>query len=340
MMSSTNYSLQKKPRKAKVSQPSGSKVKATSGRSSGHPNYQTDKLLDVIAAIKPLGSEGWKAVAKQYRIHSGEQFERDHNDLKIKFKKLHNYGGGKPTGTPSMIASQQRARDIFKEILRKEGCTNAEKPGSDNEDGLQEDEEEYVEDDFAGEDDHSYSEQLNDSFDSTRDNDEEDGLRLDDQIHVVDETEVQDSGLASPPAKAHKTATSSSVGSNNSSAVKTKNSRPSGPSKQTGRGTVASAMNSMVEVMRDSQMFRQQQEINRQQNDMMRLMLEQQQKAAAEERIAHRQEMRALQLQVATLVQNMNSTTSSGRPPVPSIPRVPASAFMEDPEATQWPSLN
>ena len=99
-------------------------------------------------------------------------------------------------------------------------------------------------------------------------------------------------------------------------------------------------MNSMVEVMRDSQMFRQQQEINRQQNDMMRLMLEQQQKAAAEERIAHRQEMRALQLQVANLVQNMNSSTSSGRPPVPTFPCVPASAFMEDPEATQWPPLN
>jgi hypothetical protein len=336
MMTSTNSS-QKKPKKAKVSQPSGPKVKATTtGRSSGHPNYQTDKLLDVIGAIKPLGSEGWKAVGKQYRIHSGEQFERDHNDLKNKFKKLHNYGGGKPTGTPTMIASQQRARDIFREILRKDGCTTAEKTGSDiEEDGFDEDEEEYVDDNFAGEDDNSYSEQLNDSFESTRDNDEEDGLHLDDQINVVDETEAQDSGLP-PSGKARKTATSSVV-SSNSSAVKTKNSRPSGPSKQSGRGTVASAMNSMVEVMRDSQMFRQQQELNRQQNEMMRLMLEQQQKAAAEERVAHRQEMRALQLQVANLVQNMSSSSSSGRPPLPPVPRGAASAFMEDPEATQWP---
>ena len=87
-------SSQKKPRKAKIAQPSGPKVQATNtGCSSGHPNYQTDKLLDVIEAIKPLGSENWKAVVKQYRIHSGDQFERDVTDLKLKFKKLHNYGG-------------------------------------------------------------------------------------------------------------------------------------------------------------------------------------------------------------------------------------------------------
>ena len=59
-MTSTNSS-QKKPKKAKVSQPSGPKVKATTtGRSSGHPNYQTDKLLDVIGAIKPLDELMWK----------------------------------------------------------------------------------------------------------------------------------------------------------------------------------------------------------------------------------------------------------------------------------------
>ena len=134
----------------------------------------------------------------------------------------------------------QRARTIFKEILRKDGCKIAEKTGSDNEEVLEEDEEEYVDDDFAGDDDQSYS-QLNDSFDSTRDNDEEDELNLDDRINVVDETEVQEVGLSSPPAaKARKTATSTVV-SDKSSAVKTKNFRPSGPSKQTGRRTVASA---------------------------------------------------------------------------------------------------
>ena len=330
MMSS--ISAQKKPKKTKVVKASVPKSKTT-GRSSGHPNYQTDKLLDIIEAVKPLGSENWKAVAKQYKIISGEELERDHNDLKIKFKKLHNLGAGKPTGTPTMIASQTRARRIFKDILQKEGCSTTCNE-SDNDAESQEEDGEYIEDDFAGEEE-EFSE-VNNSFDSTRDNDEEEELNLDDQINIVDETEVQDSSMSPPPVKVRK-ASSSSVVSNISSAVKTKNSRPSGSSKQTGRGTVASAMNSMVEVMRDSQMFRQQQEINRQQTDMMRLMLEQQQKAAAEERIAHRQEMRALQLQVANLVQNMSASSSSGRPPVPPPSRGPAAAFLEDPEATQWP---
>ena len=94
----------------------------------------------------------------------------------------------------------------------------------------------------------------------------------------------------------------------------------------------------MVEVMRESHIFRQQQELNRQQNEMMRLMLEQQQKAATEERNAYRQEMRALHAQVAALTQNMNSCSSSVLPPRHSVPRGSAAANgLEDPEATQWP---
>ena len=95
MMSSN--SAQRKPKKEKVAKASANNSKTT-GRSSGHPNYQTEKLLDIIEAVKPLGSE-------QYKILSGEDLERDHNDLKIKFEKLHNLGAGKPTGTPTMVAA-------------------------------------------------------------------------------------------------------------------------------------------------------------------------------------------------------------------------------------------
>ena len=161
MMSS--ISAQRKPKKTKVVKASVPKSKTT-GRSSGHPNYQTDKLLDIIEAVKPLGSENWKAVAKQYKIISGEELERDHNDLKIKFKKLHNLGAGKPTGTPTMIASQTRARRIFKEILQKEGCSTTCNE-SDNDAESQEEDGEYIEDDFAGEEEFSHSSEVNNSFD-------------------------------------------------------------------------------------------------------------------------------------------------------------------------------
>ena len=97
----SSISAERKSKKAKVVKASAPKSKTT-GRSSGHPNYQTDKLLDIIdEAIKPLGSENWKAVARQYKITSGEELERDYNDLKIKFKKLRNLCAGKPTGIRS-----------------------------------------------------------------------------------------------------------------------------------------------------------------------------------------------------------------------------------------------
>jgi len=230
MMSS--ISGERKSKKAKVVKASAPKSKTT-GRSSGHPNYQTDKLLDIIEAVKPLGSENWKAVARQYKIISGEELERDYNDLKIKFKKLHNLGAGKPTGTPTMVASQTRARRIFKDILQKEGCSTTCND-SDNDAESKEEDGEHIEDDFAGEEEEYSHSELNNSFDSTRDNDEEDELNLDDQINMVEETELQDSSMSRPPVKVRK-ASSSPVVSNNSTAVKTKNSRPS---KQTGRGTV------------------------------------------------------------------------------------------------------
>ena len=69
-----------KKRQSKPKASSSSEGSRGRGRSSGHPNYQCDKLLDVIEAIEPLGPEHWKAAAKQYHRVSGEASEREYAD--------------------------------------------------------------------------------------------------------------------------------------------------------------------------------------------------------------------------------------------------------------------
>ena len=48
--------------------------------------------------------------------------ERDHNDLKIKFKKLHNLGAGKPTGTPQWLLLKLAREELLKILFRKKAA--------------------------------------------------------------------------------------------------------------------------------------------------------------------------------------------------------------------------
>ena len=53
---------------------SGGSRQQQTGRQTGIPNYQSAKLLDVIEAVKPVGSQVWERVARDYKSASGETF--------------------------------------------------------------------------------------------------------------------------------------------------------------------------------------------------------------------------------------------------------------------------
>jgi len=303
------------------------------GRSSGVPNYQTNILLNIIEDVMPMGALMWQTVAARYHTASKEPNLRDHGDVKRKFMELHKFGKAQPTGTKTVKESQARALRIYRSMLMKESCANL---GADDGDDLggggNEDEEEFVDDDFnGGEDDEAAPDNnnLNDSFDSSfqPDDDAAEQFNLDDAV----EFEAGEDQDGIPLPKRIRKSSSSSVTSMTSSAVsasivssvKTKNSRPSGGQKPpSGRGTAASAMHAMVEVMRDSNLYRQQQDLNRQQMDMMKFAMEQQ-KSSAAENTALRAQITSMQTQMNQIIALMNQ-----RGP-------PSSSTRSDPEATQ-----
>ena len=112
--------------------------------------------------------------------------------------------------------------------------------------------------------------ELDQSFDTYSDDSYEDNdlMHLDDTERIVEEFQAAGSSSVviplPPPRNNSSSATkvfnsSSSSISSSSHVVKSKNSRQSG-SKPTGRGNGANAMNSMVEVMKESLLHRQQME--------------------------------------------------------------------------------
>ena len=125
--------------------------------------------------------------------------------------------------------------------------------------------------------------------------------------------------------------TSSSISSHSSQVVKSKNSRPTG-GKPTGRGTAASVMNGMVEIMRES-LAHQQVDLHKQETDLLKIMLERQEKNEDEERRILQDQLRLLQTQVATLMQQQNSRSGGVRNAGNSSS---SSSHVADPEATQF----
>eukprot|EP01035_Chromulina_nebulosa_P029661 gene29661-39335_t len=250
------------------------------GRSSGVPNYQTNILLNIIEAVLPVGSLMWQTVASRYHEVSKEPNLRDFNDVKRKFGELHKHGKAQPTGTKTIKDSQARALRIYRSILQKESCVSI---GADDDDfaGGEEVEEEVIDDDFngnGGEDDEAVEDNnnLNDSFDSSYQHDDDaEQLNLDDAVEY--EAGEEHDGIPLPKRMRKSSASTMSSSTSVVSSVKTKNSRPSGGQKpSSGRGSAASAMHAMVEVMRDSNLYRQQQDLNRQQLEMMKFAMEQQ----------------------------------------------------------------
>ena len=205
----------------------------------------------------------WQTVATRYKELSGETAVRDPNDIKRKFYSLNKFGKGQPTGTKTKKYQQIRALRIYKDNLRKENFGNAGsvEDAEDQEEG--EEQEDEVDDDFA-EEESSENNPMNESFDSNRDNGDM-GIRLDDTISVLEETQAPQ-GFDHRRSRSSGSSVASSTHSS-SSVVKSKNSRPIG-GKPSGRETAASAMNAMVEVMREANLQRQQQEMNRQQQEM------------------------------------------------------------------------
>ena len=298
------------------------------GRSNGVPNYQTDILLNIIEDILPLGSLMWQAVATRYHAASNEPNLRDFNDVKRKFGELHKHGKAQPTGTKTVKESQARALRIYRLLLQKESCASI---GAADDDlgGGDEAEEEFIDDDFnGGEEDEAAEDNniLNDSFDSSANmhDDDTERFNLDDAVEF-EAGEDQD-GIPLPK-RVRKTSSSSSVTASTSSSsvapVKTKNSRPSGGQRSSsGRGTAASAMHAMVEVMRDSNAHRQQQDLHRQQMEMMKFAMDQQ-KSSAAENIALRTQVASMQTQMQQILGMLQQQRSQ------------ASSSRVDPEATQ-----
>ena len=155
----------------------------TKGRSSGVPNYQANILLNIIEDVLPLGSLMWQTVTSRYHLASKVPNLRDFNDVKRKFGELHKFGKAQPTGTKTVKESQARALRIYRLMLQKENCASI---GADDDDlvGGEEVEEEVVDDDFnAGEEDEAAPDNLNDSFDSSYQNDDDAApFNLDDTI--------------------------------------------------------------------------------------------------------------------------------------------------------------
>ena len=300
------------------------------GRSSGVPNYQTNILLNIIEAVLPVGSLMWQTVASRYHEASKEPNLRDFNDVKRKFGELHKHGKAQPTGTKTVKDSQARALRIYRSILQKESCVSI---GADDDDfaGGDEVEEEVIDDDFngnGGEDDDGVEDNnnLNDSFDSSYQHDDDaEQLNLDDAAEY--EAGEDHDGIPLPKRMRKSPASNVSSSSTTSvvSSVKTKNSRPSGGQKpSSGRGSAASAMHAMVEVMRDSNLYRQQQDLNRQQLDMMKFAMEQQ-KTSAAENTALRAQVAGMQTQMQQIMLMLQEQQK----------RQQSSSSSADPEATQ-----
>ena len=159
-------------------------------------------------------------------------------------------------------------------------------------------EEQEVDDNFNGDgdEDGDGNNALDQSFDTYADDSYEDIylMHLEDTVRIVEESQaagIRTVDIPLPPPRNNSRSTTkvlnrssySSIPSS-SHVVKSKNSRPSG-SKPTGRGTAANAMNSMVEVMKESLLHRQQMNfLNKQQHDMIKFMLDHQEKNAEEDR--------------------------------------------------------
>ena len=300
------------------------------GRSSGVPNYQTNILLNIIEAVLPVGSLMWQTVASRYHEASKEPNLRDFNDVKRKFGELHKHCKAQPNGTKTVKDSQARALRIYRSILQKESCVSI---GADDDDfaGGDEVEEEVIDDDFngnGGEDDDGVEDNnnLNDSFDSSYQHDDDaEQLNLDDAAEY--EAGEDHDGIPLPKRMRKSPASNVSSSSTTSvvSSVKTKNSRPSGGQKpSSGRGSAASAMHAMVEVMRDSNLYRQQQDLNRQQLDMMKFAMEQQ-KTSAAENTALRAQVAGMQTQMQQIMLMLQEQQK----------RQQSSSSSADPEATQ-----
>ena len=302
------------------------------GRSNGVPSYQEDILLNIIEDVLPLGSLMWQSVANRYHVLSKEPNLRDFNDVKRKFGELHKFGKAQPTGTKTVKESQARALRIYRLMLQKESCANigVDTDGFGGGGGGDEVEEEFIDDDYNGGEEDDAAEDnnnLNDSFDSSYQHDDDaEHFNLDDAVEYEAGVDQDGAPLPKRLKKTSPSAVSSSSSMTNTvvSSVKTKNSRPSGGQKpSSGRGTAASAMHAMVEVMRDSNLHRQQQDLNRQQMDIMKFAIEQQ-KASASENTALRAQVAAMQTQMQQIMgmlqQQQHKQSSSSR---------------TDPEATQ-----
>ena len=186
-------------------------------------------------------------------VLSKEPNLRDFNDVKRKFGELHKFGKAQPTGTKTVKESQARALRIYRLMLQKESCANI---GVDTTDdfggGGDEVEEEFIDDDYnggEGDDAAEDNNNLNDSFDSSYQHDDDaEHFNLDDAVEY--EAGVDQDGVPLPKrlkrTSPSAVTSSSSMSSTIVSSVKTKNSRPSGGQKPSGRGTAASAMHAMV----------------------------------------------------------------------------------------------
>ncbi len=311
------------------------------GRQPGIPNNQVQKLLDVIESVQPIGSQMWERVARDYKIISGEAMLRSYKDVKAKFYELTN-SKKKKTGKKNLSDAEVRAVRLYEEIIRAENFRNV--GGGDDDDYMEGEEE--VDDNFDGDggEDGDGNNALDSSFDTYADDSYEDNdlMHLDDTVRIVEESQAAGSSSVDiplpPPRNNSRSATkvsnstTSSI-SSSSHVVKSKNSRPSG-SKQTGRGTAANAMNSMVEVMKESLLHRQQMDLNKQQHDMMKFMLERQEKNAEEDRRRSEREMQTLREQVKFLMSQHNGPVG-GRTTASSS----SSAVDEDMDATQMPGV-
>lgn len=96
------------------------------GRRVGAVNYSaddTEKLLDLVEEVQPMGAQQWAIVANEYAEYAqGEDRpKRDQDSLRNKFDKLVN--AKKKTGDPTCPADVRRAKRIAKGILAKCAAT-------------------------------------------------------------------------------------------------------------------------------------------------------------------------------------------------------------------------
>jgi len=92
------------------------------GRRAGVSNYtpeESNKLLDFIEEVLPLGKNHWVDVTSRYATWAEEtgRCARDHDALMDKYRKL-SYTK-KPTGDPSCPSDVRRAKRIARQILSK-----------------------------------------------------------------------------------------------------------------------------------------------------------------------------------------------------------------------------